>query len=60
MTHAASATSAVARLKGSTSDAFALDLIAKFERNPKDLVLSKLAEAPPGQPIGEDYGVWPW
>ncbi len=48
------AISAVTRLKGSTTDPFALDLIARFERNPKDLVLPKLAEPPPGQPIGED------
>ncbi len=54
------ASSAIARLKTSTTDAFALDLIAKFERNPKELALPKLAEAPAGQPIGSDYDVWPW
>jgi hypothetical protein len=54
------ATAAVTRLKTSTTDAFALDLIAKFERNPKELTLPKLAEAPPGQPIGDDYDAWPW
>jgi hypothetical protein len=53
-------TAAVARLKATTTDAFALDLIAKFERNPKDLALPKLAEPPPGQPIGDDYDAWPW
>jgi hypothetical protein len=46
-------------LKASTNDAFALDFIAKFERSPKELALPKLAEPPPGQPIGDDYDVWP-
>ena len=54
------ATSAVERLKQSTMDAFALNLIGNFERNPKQVELPKLAEPPPGQPIGEDYDVWPW
>ncbi len=54
------ATASVERLKPAVSDAFALDLIARFERNPKDMVLPKLAEAPPGQPIGEDSNGWPW
>src|SRR5581483_2218026 len=54
------AIAAVERLKSSTTDAFALELIGKFERNPKELSLPKLAEAPPGQPIGEDYNVRPW
>lgn len=55
------ATSAVEHLKPSVTDAFAVDLIAKFERNPKELTLPKLAEAPPGQPIGsDDDAVWPW
>jgi hypothetical protein len=53
------ATAAVTRLKGTVSDPFALELIARFERNPKELVLPKLAEPPPGQPIGEDDEGWP-
>jgi hypothetical protein len=54
------ATSAVDRLKTSVNDPFALELIATFQRNPKEVVLPKLAEPPPGQPIGEDYDGWPW
>ena len=39
---------------------YALDLIAKFQRDPEDLELPKLAEAPPGQPIGDEEDFWPW
>ena len=34
---------------------FAAQLIAAYERDPKQLQLPKLAEPPPGQPIGEDF-----
>jgi hypothetical protein len=55
------ASAAVERLKPNVTDAFAVELIGKFERNPKELTLPKLAEAPPGQPIGsDDDAVWPW
>ncbi len=55
------AISAIEHLKPSTNDAFATSLIDKFEKNPKDLVLPKLAEPPPGQPIGDgDYRSWIW
>jgi hypothetical protein len=36
-------------------DAYAAQLIATFERDPKQLQLPKLEELPPGQPIGDDY-----
>jgi hypothetical protein len=39
---------------------YALDLIAKFQRDPKQLELSKPLEPPPGQPIGDDCDTWPW
>lgn len=54
------ASAAIQRLKPAATDAYAVELIAKFERNPKELELPKLAEAPPGQPIGEDCSSWPW
>lgn len=54
------ATVAVQNIKGHGATGFAADLIATFERNPKEVVLPKLAEPPPGQPIGEDYSGWPW
>ncbi|MBV8898323.1 MAG: zinc-dependent metalloprotease, partial [Acidobacteriaceae bacterium] len=54
------ATSFISGLKGKAGYWLADDMIAKFERNPKDFALPKLAEPPPGQPIGDDYDVWPW
>jgi len=54
------ATSFISGLKGKPGYWLADDMIAKFERNPKEFVLPKLAEPPPGQPIGDDYDAWPW
>lgn len=54
------ATSFISGLKGKPGYSLADDMIAKFERNPKEVGLPKLAEPPPGQPIGDDYDVWPW
>ncbi len=39
---------------------YAMDLIATFQRDPEELELPKPVEAPPGQPLGEDYDGWPW
>ena len=39
---------------------YALNLIDKFSRDPKQLDLPKLMEAPPGQPIGDEDDAWPF
>jgi hypothetical protein len=44
-----------AALGAGRPDAYAAQLIATFERDPKQLELPKLEEPPPGQPIGDDY-----
>jgi hypothetical protein len=54
------ATLQVENMKNYGATGFAADLIATFNRNPKEVILPKLAEPPPGQPIGEDYDGWPW
>lgn len=54
------ATSEVASVKAALSshpDAYSAQLIQAFERDPKQLSLPKLAEPPPGQPIGDDEAV---
>jgi len=43
-------------------DAYAAQLIAAFERDPKQLELPKIEEPPPGQPIGDEEPAFgqPW
>lgn len=51
------ATAHIANLKAGLAnhaDAYAAQLIATFERDPKQLQLPKLEEPPPGQPIGDE------
>jgi len=51
------ATAHIANLKAGLEghpDAYAAQLMATFERDPKQLQLPKLEEPPPGQPIGDE------
>lgn len=43
-----------ATLRAGRPDPYAAQLIAAFERDPKQLQLPKLEEPPPGQPIGDE------
>jgi hypothetical protein len=55
------ATDGVEQLKSAAShDRYVLRLIDTFERDPTSLELPKPAEAPPGQPIGEDEDISPF
>ena len=47
-------------VKSSTVEPYAMHLFEQFERDPKSLQLPKLAEAPPGQPIGDDEDFAPF
>ena len=48
------ATGEVESLNGAGPSPFERQLIARFEREPESMQLPKLAEPPPGQPIGEE------
>jgi hypothetical protein len=48
------ATAEIGKWKRMMSDPYAVGLVAKFEEDPKELMLPKAVEAPPGQPIGSD------
>lgn len=50
----------IRKLKSYLTSPYDLELIAQFERDPKQLELPKPVEMPPGQPIGEDYDGFPW
>ena len=55
------ATAEIQKHKKLFSDPYAASLVARFQDDPKELVLPKLVEAPPGQPIGsDDYSFWPF
>jgi hypothetical protein len=48
------ATAEIGKWKRMMSDPYAVGLVAKFEEDPKELMLPKAVDAPPGQPIGSD------